>query len=198
MKKWTIQRADEGINVQQFLLAEQYIDEFENVLYRRPPYDSQNGLLFYGKPGTGKTYIAACIANELIERNFTVKFVNLPEVVEKISNSPFSERENLFQDIVIRPNLLIIDDIGIERATEYMTEQIYKIIDSRYSVRKPMIVTSNKTPKDMFEAETVMAQRIYSRVLECCYAVKVDAENARKEVIRGARNELSKHFSRGL
>ncbi len=64
--------------------------------------------------------------------------------------------------------LLIIDDFGMERGTEYGLEQVYNVIDSRYRSRKPLIVTTNLTLEELQHLEDTAHARIYDRLLEMC------------------------------
>ena len=91
------------------------------------------GLLFHGDVGSGKTYLACSIANELIEREqVKVKIMNLSQVINQIQKSAFKLDSNEIIDNLSNIPLLILDDLGIERDTSYAREQVYNIINSRY------------------------------------------------------------------
>ena len=77
--------------------------------------------------------------------------------------------------------LLIIDDLGTERNTEYSMELIYSIIDDRYVNRKPMIVTTNLSLTELNNPTDRVHDRVFSRILNMCAPVKVDEKNLRKE-----------------
>ena len=64
--------------------------------------------------------------------------------------------------------LLIIDDFGMERGTEYGLEQVYNVIDSRYRSGKPLIVTTNLTLDSLQNPQDTAHARIYDRLLEMC------------------------------
>ena len=76
--------------------------------------------------------------------------------------------------------LLILDDLGMERQTEYSREQIFNIVDGRYLAHKPMIITTNLTLTQLKSPETMAEQRIYDRVLEMCVPVCFDGESLRQ------------------
>ncbi|MSB17365.1 ATP-binding protein, partial [Finegoldia magna] len=102
------------------------------------------GLLFYGDVGSGKTYLACSIANELIEREqVKVKIMNLSQVINQIQKSAFKVDSNEIISNLSNIPLLILDDLGIERDTSYAREQVYNIINSRYLKGKPTIFTTN-------------------------------------------------------
>ena len=88
------------------------------------------GLLLWGGVGTGKSFLAGCIANALMEQEVPVRMTNFAQILNKL-NSSFSRRNDVV-DKRCRYPLLIIDDFGMERGTEYTLEQIYNIVDSRY------------------------------------------------------------------
>ena len=89
------------------------------------------GLLFYGDVGTGKTFSAACIANYLLNRKIPTVMTSFVKI---IGNADLRNREEsmYFTDRLNRAKLLIIDDLGAERGTDYALERVYDIIDSRY------------------------------------------------------------------
>ena len=101
------------------------------------------GLLLWGGVGTGKSFLAGYIANALMEQEVPVRMTNFARILNEL-NSSFSGRNDIV-DKLCRYPLLIIDDFGMERGTEYALEQIYNIVDSRYRSRKPLIVTTNLT-----------------------------------------------------
>ena len=76
--------------------------------------------------------------------------------------------------------LLIIDDLGVERNSEFAREQVFSVIDSRYRSQLPMIVTTNLTPKEMKTPADLSRARIYDRVLERCVPIRVNDQNVRK------------------
>lgn len=134
------------------------------------------GLLLWGNVGTGKSYLAACIANALIEKEVSVRMLNFGQIL----NAGFDEKARILEDLS-RYGLLILDDFGMERNTEYGQEIVFQVIDNRYQCRKPMIITTNlslytlKSPKDLEH------ERIYGRILEACIPVHFDGENLREK-----------------
>ena len=79
-----------------------------------------------------------------------------------------------------RALLLIIDDFGMERGTEYGLEQVYNVIDSRYRSKKPLIVTTNIPLHDLQHPQDTAHARIYDRLLEMCAPIRFSGENFRK------------------
>ena len=139
---------------------------------------SGHGLLLFGDVGTGKTFYTACIANELVDRGHSVLMTDFPSLIAKLQRKTFDKDDPLPK--LVEYDLLVIDDLGVERGTEYMQEQVYGIVDSRYRVGKPMVVSTNLTAQQLQNPQTVMEARIYDRLLERCLPVRVSAPNRRK------------------
>lgn len=109
--------------------AHHYVEQWQTMR-------SENlGLLLWGGVGTGKSFLAGCIANALMAQEVPVCMTNFAHILNELNNS-FSGRNEVVERLCRYP-LLIIDDFGMERGTEYALEQIYNIVDSRYRSRKP-------------------------------------------------------------
>ena len=84
----------------------------------------------------------------------------------------------LFRSRMNTTRLLVLDDFGAERNTDFKAEQIFTVIDSRYSAKKPMIITTNLTD---FKTETdIRRKRVYDRIFEVCTPIKIDGESKRR------------------
>ena len=92
--------------------------------------------------------------------------------------------------------LLIIDDLGAERSTDFALEKVYNIIDSRYRAGLPMILTTNLTLKEMKEATDIRYSRIYDRIFEVCYPMEFTGPSWRK-VEASRRFEEMRQFLEG-
>ena len=117
---------------------------------------------------------------------------NFPTILNRLTGI-FSEERAEFITSLGEYDLLIIDDLGVERSTDYAMEQMFFIIDSRYRSRKPMIITTNlklvelKNPPDLAHA------RIYDRILERCAPILFAGKNFREENA-GATREAAKEI----
>lgn len=149
------------------------------------------GLLLWGGVGTGKTFAAACIAHTLTEQSVPVLMTNFSKILNSLSGM-FSEDRNKYLASFHHFSLLIIDDLGIERNTEYALEQVYNVVDSRYLSRLPFIITTNlmldelQVPKDLPNA------RIYDRVLERCTPICFNGKNYRHDNAAANKTEAAK------
>lgn len=153
------------------------------------------GLLFWGAPGSGKTFAAACIANELCGRNYEVRMTTLGTFLTRLPAMTAAEKEAYLRDLV-GCSLLIIDDFGMERHTEYAQEQVFALIDGRYLSGRPMLVTTNLSLDELKSPGTLAHTRICDRVLEMCVPVFFGGESLRRTV-RAKRLEEYVRLTRG-
>ena len=109
------------------------------------------------------------------------------------------DKKNAFDEYISRLcsyPLLILDDFGMERGTEYGLEQVYSVIDSRYRSGKPLIVTTNLTLEELQHPQDTPHARIYDRLLSMCAPVRFTGSNFRKETAQdklGRLKQLMKH-----
>lgn len=157
-------------NKKVFEMAKKYADRFQDM------YKKNQGLLLYGPVGTGKSFTAACIGNYLLNNAKPVIMTSFVKILQDIWEN---DREAEYITILNSASLLIIDDLGTERETDYALEKVYNIIDSRVRANKPMIITSNLELNDMMECEDIRKKRIYDRILECCYPMYVGGKSFR-------------------
>lgn len=159
-----------GENKKVFEMAKKYADRFQDM------YKNNQGLLLYGPVGTGKSFTAACIGNYLLDNAKPVIMTSFVKILQDIWEN---DREAEYITILNSASLLIVDDLGTERETDYALEKVYNIIDSRVRANKPMIITSNLELNDMMECEDIRKKRIYDRILECCYPMYVGGKSFR-------------------
>ena len=145
------------------------------------------GLLLWGNVGTGKSYLAACIANALIEKEVSVRMLNFGQIL----NAGFEEKARILEGLS-RYGLLILDDFGMERSTEYGQEIVFQVIDNRYQCRKPMIITTNLSLNSLKSPKDLEHERIYGRILEACIPIHFGGENLREK----ARLQKVRDFKR--
>ena len=160
----------------QMAICKGYAQRFHKML------ESGQGLLLWGDTGTGKTHAALCIANALLQDCVSVLMVSVPEVLR-------TQDIDWLYDRIQRVRLLILDDLGAERGTEYATERVYDVVDTRYRAGFPMICTSNLSIAEMQSAADIRQRRIYERVLETCYPVQFVGAR-RRTIARGKFAEM--------
>ena len=163
-----------------------YINHFDEM------YERNQGLLFWGGVGTGKSYAAAVIANELMNKKVPVLMTSFAKILKE-SWSVSYDGTSKFN----RVKLLIIDDLGVERNTEYALEKMYDVIDGRYQSKKPIIITTNLSIDQMKKETDMKYVRVYDRIFEMCYPVRVDGMSWRKKEAVARFNSTKAFFEEG-
>ena len=131
------------------------------------------GIIFFGNSGTGKTYAAACITNKLLQHNKTVLAINVTSYLNKLK-SDFNI-ENVILKNISECDLLILDDIGTEKVSDWVYEKMFLLIDTRYKTNKPIIITTNLNITDDENCELKRhfeingKNRIKDRITEMCF-----------------------------
>ena len=164
---------DNGINPE-IKLAHNYVSNWEEMKA------NASGLLIWGDVGTGKSFFAGCIANALLEKGVPVLMTNFSRILNTLTGMHFEDR-NQFINNLNRYSLLIIDDLGIERNSDFALEQVFNVIDSRYRSKKPLIITTNLTLSELNNAADIAHKRIYDRILERCIPVRINNRNIRQD-----------------
>lgn len=174
MRSWTF-ATDDGTSPELMRKMKAYVKKFQQMR------DENRGLLLYGTVGTGKTFAAACVANELIDRNVPVIMTSFPRIINALQGT--WENKQQYLDDLNDCDLLVIDDFAVERQTEYVQEIIYEVIDSRYKVGYPLILTTNLTAHELKNPGDISKARIYSRILEMCHPIEVKGADRRRKAI---------------
>ena len=167
--------ADDGKNPKPMDTLRRYVEKWEDM-------QRENiGLLLYGDVGTGKSYGAACIANRLIEQSIPACMINLSMVLNSLVGM-HSEDKNEYVSDLMRYELLILDDFGMERQTEYALEQVFNVIDARYRSGKPLIITTNLSLTELNTPKSLAHKRIYDRIKEMCQPLNFGSNGRRTEL----------------
>ena len=158
---------DNGSN-QKILIARQYVENWTDMKRKNV------GLLLMGPVGTGKSFFAGCIANALLEQGERVMMTNFSRILNEMTSYQ-ADKNQIIQNLVDYP-LLIIDDLGIERNSEFALEQVYNVIDSRYCKMLPLIITTNLGLNEMKSTDLDTAhQRIYSKGVDVIDVSLIDS-----------------------
>lgn len=187
MRKWTFSN-DDGGNTKIIDIARKYVENFDAMR------SQGTGLLLYGNVGCGKSFAAACIANALIDRGTPCMMTNFSRIINRLQES-FDGRQK-YIDNLSRFDLLVIDDMAVERNTEYVWENVMNIVDSRYRSGLPLIVTTNLTIGELANPSDIRRQRVYSRLKEMCVPIEVTGADRRTSKME--RNIMSAKELLGL
>ena len=179
MQHWTFDNAEDCKIIS---AAKRYVDNFQQFK------DNGKGLLLYGGVGTGKTFAAACIVNALIDMGKPCLITNFSRVLNTLWGI---DEKQAYIDSLNKFDLLVLDDLGIERQSEYVQEQVFNVIDSRYRARLPLIITTNLQLEEIVSPANVGNGRIYDRVLEMCHPVKVEGESRRRKKVKSGFSDMN-------
>ncbi len=177
---------DNGINPE-IRHAHTYVEHWQEMK------GNNTGLLLWGDVGTGKSFIAGCIANALLEQCVPVMMTNFARILNALTGM-YSEDRNAYIDSLNRYDLLILDDLGMERTSEFAQEQVFHVIDSRYRSGKPLIVTTNLSLEELSNNPDLAKRRIYDRILERCIPLKINNQNIRQLNAKAQLQQAKKLF----
>jgi DNA replication protein DnaC len=130
--------------------------------------DKGRGLWFMGDVGTGKTTLAMLVSKTALERHRTVAIYSVPRLLSTLRQTFSEDSETSYItliDALTSVDLLHLDDVGAERTSEWVLEQLYAIINARYEEEKAVVITTNLQPDALAEQIT---QRTVSRLTEMC------------------------------
>lgn len=184
--KWDFYQAD--INEQR-MIVNSFILKFEEF------QKQGKGLYIHSTAkGSGKTFLACCIANELSEKGVSSKFINLLDLIE-LSRKSFDKNENKSDgykgdlDAIFQTNVLIIDDLGCEQRKEqdWVSDLLLRLINTRHGKKQITIYTSNLSIEELR-----LDDRITSRIQEASIAIKIPNESIRSKLAKENNNEFLK------
>jgi DNA replication protein DnaC len=126
------------------------------------------GLWFFGDVGTGKTTLAMLVSREALDRGHTVAIYSLPRLLAEIRSTFDDELPGAYTDFLTRlaeVDLLHIDDLGAEKTSPWVLEQLYAIVNDRYEAERAIVVTTNLDREQLAEQ---IGERTVSRLEEMC------------------------------
>jgi DNA replication protein DnaC len=180
--------------------ARRYVDEFVTEEGRF----SEHGLLFTGPTGVGKTHLAVAVLRELVGRyRVHARFVDCTALIHRLQStfepgSPRGKQEVL--DPVLQAEILVLDDLGAQKQSDWVSEILYLVLNERYSSRSPTIVTTNlridpgreplsdrldsaERPRPRRESmEQRLPASLVSRLHEMTRVIRIEAGDFRQEV----------------
>lgn len=164
---------DDSSNTKESKLARRYVEKWQEF------YDEGIGIIFTGEIGSGKSFYAACIANALIDQEVVTIMTSFDRILNEAAG--LDDRNKILKRLR-ECDLLVIDDLGIERQSDYGLEIVYGVINDRVKSGKPLIITTNMPVSDMQSENDLRLSRIYDRILFMCpIQVVMTGESRRKE-----------------
>ena len=153
----------------------QSILEFIHGEYLPNFKDSSTNLLFYGSSGTGKTFLSTCIAKELLDAGFLVVYKTADELLRSLRDIKFNNDSDL-ENLLINCDLLVIDDLGSEQITDFVSSELFTLINKKILKKKKMLISTNLTLPLITKR---YSERISSRLIGDFKLFKFVAEDIR-------------------
>ena len=142
--------------------------------------DDGRGLWFVGPTGTGKTTLAMVVAKAALTSHRSVAIYSLPRLLNEIRETHRTDRSHVdLLDRLTSVDLLHIDDVGAERTTDWVLEELYSIVNARYEDRRSMVITTN-LDHDQLSAQ--ISERTVSRLTEMCLQLPLHGGDRRVEL----------------
>lgn len=144
-------------------------------------------MVLYGEMGTGKTHLANAVVNELVKLKYNVKFGTLISILEKLKKSFGEEKDEwTFIDSILKCDLLIIDDLGKEKPSEWALDRLFHIINERYDNFKCILITTNMGEDALIKALSTAnnshtAKAVVSRIFHICSGIELAGEDWRRK-----------------
>ena len=138
------------------------------------------GLRLWGNYGTGKTHLITAIVNNLLTKNIPCMFVVVPELLEYlrqgIKKEDTAQTATELINMAKKVDVLVLDDLGAEKPSNWVKEQLFILINARYENQLTTLITTNLSTAELVEQ---IGQRIVSRVVEMTDTVKINTDDYR-------------------
>lgn len=157
--------------------ARQALQSAQNFVKEFKKNGQATGLMLVGQVGSGKTFLAAAICNELIDAEMEVMFMVVPDFLDELrawfSKSNKGFKENMAETLEKEPPmekarrvpLLVLDDLGAHNYTDWTRNTIYSLLNYRMNYRLPLIITTNLS---LQELDNYLGERTTSRIIQLC------------------------------
>ena len=166
---------DDSPTIEASNLARRWVNNYERNVQSGKPI---SWIFYYGGTGTGKTFYAACIANAMLEKGYSVKMANAADIEAEVFGS--EDKMAVYRKYESY-DLLVLDDLAAERKNGYMYEILYQVVNDRYLAKKPMIITTNMTTEETVNPKDKQLERIMSRIYAYGYPIEIQGKDRRKQ-----------------
>ena len=134
-------------------IQNEYIPNFSSL---------DTNLLFYGNPGSGKTYLSYCISKEILDKGYLVVYKTSDELIKNLRDIRFNNDNSNLESHLVDCDLLIIDDLGTENINDFSITELFNLLNKKILNNKKMIVSTNMSLADIVKS---YSERISSRLI---------------------------------
>ena len=164
---------------------EQVVAECKAFAARVASGQATENLVFRGGVGLGKTHLSSAIAHTVLRSARSVIYLTLPELLDRIRHYKFEAADPEALSLLREVDLLILDDLGGEKVSEFSVQELFVLINYRIAHRLPMLVSTNLSWTDLEGAYTA---RIASRLMGSSLVLKLDGDDIRL-LLKRARSQ---------
>lgn len=165
----TFETFDESADQDAYLKCLAYAEHYND--------DERNCLLIVGNFGSGKTHLAASISNKLMDDGTPVLFDTFSGHLNKLK-AEFNGGKSVYLDKMKKVDMLVLDDVGKEKQSEWSKSIMFDVINHRYEHLLPMVITTNLRNKEL---EEYLGGAVWSRLCEMCMGVRTVGKDYRKK-----------------
>ena len=122
--------------------------------------DPVGWVVITGNTGSGKTHLSVAVARKFVDVGRVVVFANVADLMDRLRRQSFTDRDDTTMQELQAADLLILDDMGMERITPFADEKLYLIINYRYEWASPTVITTNLQPEQIFDRRPHIASRL--------------------------------------
>jgi DNA replication protein DnaC len=153
--------------------------------------DKKENIVFMGKPGTGKTHLAEAISQKALLKGYSVLFTTAHQLINELQQSKADGTYHPKLNNYIKPDLLVIDELGYKKFTQNGADDFFEIINQRYE-RRSIVITSNKTFEDWASIlyDPVLASATIDRLIHHSKVIVIKGDSYRAKSFKEQNKEL--------